>query len=128
MTNLSFKERLERLERVQGASLVPSGSSADVGLLPPKNLRDLQTIPAARCQSARKLLRDGKDPIEVRKAERSANQVTKAKSVTFDEALALDADMCIKQRFGTGICIQDEPDSVDRDGGLTNKIQRVCDA
>ncbi len=48
MTNLSFKERLERLERVQGASLVPSGSSADVGLLPPKNLRDLQTIPAIK--------------------------------------------------------------------------------
>jgi hypothetical protein len=46
MTELSFKERLERLERVQGASRVTSGSSADVQLQPPQNLRDLRTISA----------------------------------------------------------------------------------
>ena len=48
MTNLSFKERLGRLARIRGAPLVPFGSSADVRLLPPKNLRDLQTIPAIK--------------------------------------------------------------------------------
>jgi len=46
MTNLSFKERIERLERVRGAPQVTSGSSADVQLLPPENLRDLRTISA----------------------------------------------------------------------------------
>jgi hypothetical protein len=46
MTNLSFKERLERLERVQGAPRVTSGSSADVQLQPPQDLRDLRTISA----------------------------------------------------------------------------------
>src|SRR5258708_24410626 len=48
MTNSSFRARLERVDRVQGASLVASGSSADVRLLPPKNLHDLQTIPAIK--------------------------------------------------------------------------------
>lgn len=36
---------------------------------------------AERC---RKLLKDGKDPIEVRKAERAAQQTAEAKSVTFE--------------------------------------------
>ena len=46
MTNLSFKERIERLERVQGAVRVTSGSSANVELQPPEKLSDLRTISA----------------------------------------------------------------------------------
>jgi hypothetical protein len=46
MTNLSLKDRIERLGRVPGAPRVTSGSSATVELQPPDNLRDLQTIPA----------------------------------------------------------------------------------
>jgi len=48
--------------------------------------------------------------------------------IAHNEASIRDADICIKQRFGAVIYIQDEPESVDRDGGLTNKIQRVCGA
>ena len=46
MTNLSLKDRIERLGRVPGAPRVTSGSSATIELQPPDNLRDLQTIPA----------------------------------------------------------------------------------
>jgi len=53
MTNLSFKERLEQLERVPGAPQVTSGSSADVQLLPPENLPDLRTIPAIQALARR---------------------------------------------------------------------------
>ena len=53
MTNLSFKERAERLERVRSAPLVTSGSSADVQLLPPENLRNLRTIRAIEALARR---------------------------------------------------------------------------
>jgi len=46
MTNLSSKEAFERLERIQGANLVASGSSANVELQPPEKLSDLRTISA----------------------------------------------------------------------------------
>src|SRR5260370_14495868 len=51
-------------------------------------LGSLNTVGLAEARDAaeqcRKLLKEGKDPIEVRDAERAAKQVTKAKSVTFD--------------------------------------------
>jgi hypothetical protein len=53
MTNLSFKERAERLERVRSVPPVTSGSSADVQLLPPGNLRDLRTISAIQSLARR---------------------------------------------------------------------------
>jgi integrase len=51
-------------------------------------LGSLNTVRLAEARDAveqcRQLLKEGKDPIEVRDAERAAKQVTKAKSVTFD--------------------------------------------
>jgi integrase len=51
-------------------------------------LGSLNTVGLAEARDAaeqcRKLLKEGKDPIEVRDADRAAQQTTKAKSVTFD--------------------------------------------
>jgi hypothetical protein len=77
MTNLSFKERIERLERVRGAPQVTSGSSADVQLLPPENLRNVRTISVVEALARRgvqiplakvsieALIRDPSHPVSV---------------------------------------------------------------
>src|SRR5262252_1858660 len=64
-----FRYKLTRRERQMGL-----GSHKTISL---KEARE----EAERC---RKLLKEGKDPIEVREAERAAQQTAKAKSVTFE--------------------------------------------
>lgn len=53
MTNLSLKERLERLERTPDAPPVASGSSEVVELVPPDHLPDLKTISAIKSLARR---------------------------------------------------------------------------
>lgn len=53
MTNSSFRERIERLERIPGAPRISSGSSADVQLQPPDELGQLKTIPAIEALARR---------------------------------------------------------------------------
>jgi hypothetical protein len=55
MTNSPSTAAFERLERVQGAPPVLSGSSADVQLLAPQKLSDLQTISAITALTRRRV-------------------------------------------------------------------------
>jgi hypothetical protein len=45
--------------------------------------------------------------------------------VAYDETPIAYPDVLVKQRLGSGICVQDEPESIDRDRGLADGVQRI---